>query len=366
MSPQGAQILSQDTQISLRVPRCCYGWRGIAPHVQMLLQHTQIPPRVPRCCPRWSDIAPGCSAVTPGCPTAPPRVWQPLAAIGSAAATPTLAKVTTCSCSFLSLCCRSWSRQPGQAWGALPSLLGTVDFCKKPCQAVENNPLSQAHGPMPYYRLEIKAWLCPCSIMHHLAGLQGWGPRRWGRGVFSCSHAFLPAVSKQWLWERWGCMKMRGFGVKSCTCLHRHVCRYSCTGGCMAAQMCVHAAVQLHMCTWLHTCLHALMCVCTHLHACIHVYMAAYTHARVPAYTHMHMCVHGCIHTCTEVCVPAHTHECVPVHTETYAYTCTQLCTHMYRCTHLHAHVQLCTGMRTHTHRRAQAHTHVWGSGTGE
>lgn len=141
------QMLLHVSQRSHRVMRCWSGCPDVAPGVQMLRQHTQISsrmlrchPRVPRfyprilryhsgcpdvvmgavvlpcmyrCCSSILKYHPGCPDVAPGGQTLPQAaLLSPLgaqlshhwAAIGSAAATPTLAKVTTCSCSFLSLC----------------------------------------------------------------------------------------------------------------------------------------------------------------------------------------------------------------------------------------------------------------------
>lgn len=119
---QGVQMFPMDSQLPLRVPRCCSrccprilryhpGYADVTPGhsdavqvAQKMLQDTQVSPTVPRscpgvsrCCPRvfrchpgcsgttqitpgFPDVAPNCPTTTPGCSTVP--LWvSPLLAV---------------------------------------------------------------------------------------------------------------------------------------------------------------------------------------------------------------------------------------------------------------------------------------------
>lgn len=196
MSPQGAQILSQDTQISLRVPRCCYGWRGIAPHVQMLLQHTQIPPRVPRCCPggqtlpqaallsplgaQLSHLGSG-SHWQPLAALLPPRPWRkslPAVAVSSPCAagpgpvSPARPGVPSPACWALWIFARSHAR----LWKITP--------CRKPMAPCHTIGLKSKHGSAP--APSCITWL-GCKVGDPGVGDGGSSP--------AAMHSFLPSAS---------------------------------------------------------------------------------------------------------------------------------------------------------------------------
>lgn len=113
----GAQMLPWMPQCSLSTFQHPPGYPDAAPSVQMSPQDTQVSLKVPRCCP---DVAPVCPAVTPGCPAVPPRGWKHRCSPG------------TGESHLLLLSCSSWSSQPSQAWDGLPVPLYTLDFWEKP------------------------------------------------------------------------------------------------------------------------------------------------------------------------------------------------------------------------------------------